>query len=303
MNSPVNLKITLILFLLFFCLLGVRTQNAVAQQKDTTKVILVVTPGQTSVPSTTTQPNNPSTTKYPTTVTHNPAVTPPPAVSSPNLSERPGTDSYIRSTPPQKTVSQQTTVTPSPGSNGKSSATLTSTTITTTTTTTGNKVTVKKDTSVVKRDSIIANDDSNITANTKIVFFEVGGAGLALTLNYDARIGHKVNGWGFRVGAGYYADGYGNSVTTVPLQVNYLVGNGPHFLELGAGTTFLNSYGSNTGKTFIFDRVTGFIGTATIGYRFQSPDKRLNFRLAFVPIFYDEGVIPAGGLSVGYTFK
>jgi hypothetical protein len=303
MNSPVSLKTALILSFIFFCLFSFKTQNAAAQQKDTTKVILVVTPGQTIAPAKATTPNNTSTTKYPASPIPAATVTPRQTVSSPNLSERPGTNTYINGTPVKKTVTQQTTVAPTTNTNGQSTATSTQTTITTTTTTTGNKVSVKKDTTVVKKDSIIANDDSNIGVNTKIVFFEVGGAGLALTLNYDARIGHKVNGWGFRAGAGYYADGYGNSVTTVPLQVNYLMGNGPHFLELGAGTTFLNSYGSNKGKTFIFDRVTGFIGTATIGYRFQSPDKRLNFRLAFVPIIYDEGLIPAGGLSVGYTFK
>lgn len=150
-----------------------------------------------------------------------------------------------------------------------------------------------------------ARMDSSAEQNgekTQSVYFEVGGPGLALTVNYDARFGHKRNGFGYRVGAGYFASG-GNSVFTIPIQVNYLAGNGSSLLELGGGTTFLNSYGDNKGKTFIFDRVTGFIGTATIGYRYQPKEGGINLRIGFVPIFYDEGIIAAGGVSVGYTFK
>lgn len=136
----------------------------------------------------------------------------------------------------------------------------------------------------------------------KILFGEVGGPGLAISLNYDARFTSARNGFGFRIGAGYYGDG-GNTVFTIPFQINYLIGNNNNFIELGGGTTFLNSTGDNTGKTFIFDRDTGLIGTATIGYRYQSDDKAINFRVGFVPIFYDEGIIYAGGVSIGYTFR
>lgn len=152
-------------------------------------------------------------------------------------------------------------------------------------------------------------DSTRVQSTTELLgdkaqafYFEAGGPGLALTINYDARFGHKRNGFGYRVGAGYFASG-GNNVFTIPIQVNYLAGNGSSLIEFGAGTTFLNSYGDNKGKTFIFDRVTGFIGTATIGYRYQPEQKGINLRIGFVPIFYDEGIIAAGGVSVGYTFK
>ncbi len=75
-------------------------------------------------------------------------------------------------------------------------------------------------------------------------------------------------------------------------------------LEAGVGTTFLNSTGTNVGNSkWEFDKITGFIGTASIGYRYQPEHKGINFRIAFVPILYDEGIIPAGAVSVGYTFK
>lgn len=153
----------------------------------------------------------------------------------------------------------------------------------------------------VKKDTVIVQQQS-YGDRAENIYFEVGGPGLALTINYDARFGHTRNGLGYRVGAGYFADG-GNNVFTIPLQVNYLVGEGSSMLEIGGGTTFLNSYGDNKGKYFIFDRVTGFIGTATLGYRYQPEDKGFNFRIGFVPIFYDEGIIAAGGVSFGFTFK
>jgi hypothetical protein len=148
----------------------------------------------------------------------------------------------------------------------------------------------------VKRDSTIIQ-----SARPRTVFLEVGGPGLALTLNYDTRFGQTRDKWGYRIGAGYYNTG-ANSVFAIPFQVNYLYGGSSSFLELGAGTTFLHSHGSTNGTYFQFDNITGFIGTATIGYRYQQENGGINFRIAFVPIVYDEGILLEGGLSVGYTF-
>jgi hypothetical protein len=168
-------------------------------------------------------------------------------------------------------------------------------------------VLAKKDTSLVKRSdtTIVQRDSTKADSGVKAQswYVEVGGAGLAISGNYDARFKKERNGWGYRVGVGFFASG-GNNVFTVPFQINYLIGEHSHMLELGAGTTFLNSNGTNVGTSkFEFDKVTGFIGTATIGYRFQPEHKGINVRIAFVPILYDEGLIPAGGISVGYTFK
>jgi hypothetical protein len=153
-----------------------------------------------------------------------------------------------------------------------------------------------------KNDTTKHHEEALSPRTNKILFGEVGGPGLAISLNYDARFGSERNGLGFRIGAGYYGNG-GNTVFSVPFQINYLIGSGSNFIELGGGTTFINSTGDNKGKTFIFDRVTGLIGTATIGYRFQSDTRRINFRIGFVPILYDQGIIYAAGLSIGYTFK
>ncbi|WP_157740653.1 hypothetical protein [Mucilaginibacter xinganensis] len=152
----------------------------------------------------------------------------------------------------------------------------------------------------IKRDSTIVE-----VKKPRTVFLEVGGPGLALTVNYDTRFGDKRDKWGYRVGAGYYNTG-ANWVASVPLQLNYLYGIGKgagnSFVELGAGTTFVRSQGSSRGTTFQFDNITGFIATGTIGYRFQQDNGGINFRLAFVPILYDDGFIAEGGFSIGYTF-
>jgi hypothetical protein len=154
--------------------------------------------------------------------------------------------------------------------------------------------------------------DSTISAATKLhtMYLEVGGPGLALTANYDMRFGEDRDKWGYRVGAGYYNTG-ANWVATVPLQINYLYAfnksGGPGFMEssfaeFGAGTTFVRSQGSTRGTTFEFANITGFIGTATIGYRYQQDNGGINFRIAFVPVVYDDGLLWEGGLSLGYTF-
>lgn len=139
----------------------------------------------------------------------------------------------------------------------------------------------------------------------KTVFLEVGGPGLAVTLNYDTRFAQARDKWGYRVGAGYYNTG-ANWVASVPLQINYLYGlgraGGSSFAEFGAGTTFVRSQGSSKGVTFQFDNITGFIGTGSIGYRFQQDNGGINFRIAFVPVLYDDGFLAEGGFSIGYTF-
>ena len=155
----------------------------------------------------------------------------------------------------------------------------------------------KSDTTAMVKDTA---DSTEVKARG--YYLEVGGPGLAISANYDARFNKTRDGWGYRIGLGGFVSG-GNRVVTVPFQVNFLLGEHASMLEVGAGTTFLSSTGDNKGKTWEFDKITGFIATASIGYRYQPEHKGINFRIAFVPILYDEGIIPAGGISVGYTFK
>jgi hypothetical protein len=145
--------------------------------------------------------------------------------------------------------------------------------------------------------------DSSVVQLTKprALYLELGGPGLALTVNYDTRFGLRSDKWGFKIGAGYYNTG-ANSILSVPFQVNYLYGKHNSFLEMGLGTTFLYTKGSDRGDTFYFDNITGFILTGTLGYRYQQQNGGINFRLEFTPLWYDEGITAGGGISIGYTF-
>lgn len=169
---------------------------------------------------------------------------------------------------------------------------------------------IKKDTvTITKKDTISSSaqaaeqdttDYSQIKA--KNYYLQIGGAGLAISVNYDARFNAERNGWGYTVGIGGFSS-EGNSVITVPFQINYLIGEHSSMLQVGGGATFLHSTGNNTGKTWSFDRITGFVATGSFGYRYQPEHKGISFKIEFTPILYDEGIIPAGGISIGYTFK
>jgi hypothetical protein len=171
---------------------------------------------------------------------------------------------------------------------------------------------IKRDTITInKRDTIgsaaqtaaqdeVSDDNSQVKARS--LYLQLGGAGLAISANYDARFNAERNGWGYTVGVGGFS-AEGNSVITVPFQVNYLIGEHSSMLQVGGGATFLHSTGNNTGKTWSFDKITGFVATGSFGYRYQPEQKGISFKVEFVPIMYNEGIIPAGGISVGYTFK
>lgn len=169
---------------------------------------------------------------------------------------------------------------------------------------------IKKDTvTVTKRDTLssatpTAQEDTTDYSQVKAknYYLQIGGAGLAISANYDSRFGAERNGFGYTVGIGGFSS-EGNSVITVPFQINYLMGEHSSMLQVGGGATFLHSTGNNTGKTWSFDKITGFVATGSFGYRYQPEHKGISFKVEFVPILYDEGIIPAGGISIGYTFK
>ncbi|MDT3404850.1 hypothetical protein [Mucilaginibacter terrae] len=135
------------------------------------------------------------------------------------------------------------------------------------------------------------------------VYAELLGPGLLFSLNYDTRFGKARNGWGGRAGAGYVsADD--NSILTLPVQVNYLLGKKGKYFEVGLGATFISTNGSNKEDDFfVFDDVNTTIGTMTFGYRYQPVDGGFNFRASLNPVFNKNNFIPYYfGLSFGYTF-
>ncbi|WP_342644442.1 hypothetical protein [Mucilaginibacter sp. CSA2-8R] len=144
--------------------------------------------------------------------------------------------------------------------------------------------------------------NSVVTTRAQNIFVELGGPGLLLSANYDTRFGLRRDGIGGRAGLGYISLD-GNSILTVPLQVNYLLGKKGKYFEIGLGATIINTSGNNHEDFFSIEDATGAIGTMTFGYRYQPEDGGFNFRAAVTPIFNSTGFMPFfGGISFGYTF-
>lgn len=133
------------------------------------------------------------------------------------------------------------------------------------------------------------------------VFVELGGQGLLFTANYDSRFSKRMDGLGGRVGIGYISIG-GDNATTVPLSLNYLLGTGRHFFEMGLGATLLATSGND--NSFLFDENnSNVIGTMSFSYRLQPVDQGFSFRAGLTPIFNKNFFIPYyAGLSLGYNF-
>ncbi|MEJ7559635.1 MAG: hypothetical protein WKF66_15105 [Pedobacter sp.] len=149
--------------------------------------------------------------------------------------------------------------------------------------------------------SSFAQDASVVEKRAQNVFVEIGGQGLLFTANYDTRFFKQRNGLGGRAGIGYISIDDEN-VTTVPIALNYLLGKGKHFFEIGLGATFI---GSSEGTSILFDDDSEgtVLGTMSFNYRLQPVDSGFSLRAGFNPIFNSRDFIPYfAGLSLGYTF-
>ena len=134
-------------------------------------------------------------------------------------------------------------------------------------------------------------------------FVELGGQGLAFTVNGDFRFSGTMNNMGVRVGIGYI-DIAKESITTIPLGLNYIMGKNGKYFELGIGATFIS------GDIFNSKNQNGLftLGTMFFGYRSQPLDGGFNFRAGLTAIFRtaeeDSFFIPYyPGVSLGYTFE
>lgn len=135
------------------------------------------------------------------------------------------------------------------------------------------------------------------------VFIELGGQGLTFTANYDTRFSNRRDGLGGRAGIGYFAVD-GDKVTTIPISLNYLLGKGNKFFEIGLGAT-IATINLQSGDDFLFEDGSseGVVGTMSFAYRVQPIDSGFSFRAGITPIFNKDNFIPYfGGISLGYTF-
>ena len=131
---------------------------------------------------------------------------------------------------------------------------------------------------------------------------------MEISANYDRRLTNSNGGLGIRVGLGS-SIGDGPSAVTVPLGLNYLVGGHKgNFIELGAGTTFLNidhvdaAHTWTLGHTHFATDTHTVMGNLVLGYRRQPKHGGLSVRAGFAPFIGagTSGMIPY--FSLGYCF-
>ncbi|MFD1141332.1 hypothetical protein ACFQ4C_09440 [Larkinella insperata] len=146
----------------------------------------------------------------------------------------------------------------------------------------------------------------------KAVYAEALGSGITLSLNYDFRFKPTQDGLGMRIGVGGGSFSDTNSdakagIVTMPVLVDYLVGQRRVAFEAGAGLTlvYINVSGTDavsgellSGKGF------GFMGTFNTGLRLQPVRNGVVFRLNWSPAISNAGFQANWlGLSLGYAFK
>ena len=127
-------------------------------------------------------------------------------------------------------------------------------------------------------------------------YFQLGGAGPILSVVYDRRFNKRVNGLGFGVGLGFWAE-TDISIFSIPVQVNYLLGKQNHFIELAGGTTYVTA-----AESFFDTDASGFIHHINIGYRHQPTRGGFFFRGGFSPLFFGSESVTSFYLGFGHNF-
>ena len=152
----------------------------------------------------------------------------------------------------------------------------------------------------IKLRDIQRNSRSIVTDRPpQAVYFMLGGSGPILSVQYDRRFSHRVNGFGFAGGVGFFGI-EGVRIFSIPLSINYLIGHNTHFIELAAGTTFVTATSdlfSSTAETG-----SGFIHHINAGYRYQPSRGGFFFRGGFSPLFFQSEFGMSYYLGFGHNF-
>jgi hypothetical protein len=124
-------------------------------------------------------------------------------------------------------------------------------------------------------------------------FAEILGSGYLYSINYEREFKNQFVG---RIGFSTFESDF-----VVPFTLGKFFGKKSHHFEISAGFDFVNYHSSDEGRD------NGIALTGFLGYRFQKPDNRFQFRAGFTPIYVPNDVlgiqfIPSGGISFGYRF-
>jgi len=151
----------------------------------------------------------------------------------------------------------------------------------------------------------------------KLFHTEVGGPGVIMSANFDARFNSKERlGLGYRLGAGFGIKRTGGYYSldsddtfvrrtyySFPVGLNYVLGkpNKASAFEVGAVVSFLTRKVS----LYTFDEYKegNVIGSVTFMYRIMPVDGGFSFRVGFTPIIGTAGdLYPMVAVGFGYAF-
>jgi len=166
---------------------------------------------------------------------------------------------------------------------------------------------------LVRRKKVMIKTFTQKPAQT--IYAEAGGNSILWSLNYDSRFNTRLDGLGFRIGAGYFPLG-GSNVLVIPFGINIMAGNKGHFVEMALNATIANSSSKNKanpteskfGQIDFTGNKTNIIYGASMSYRYQQADKKgFSFRAGIEPIVgnrLDNKMVFAvtGHISIGYSF-
>ncbi len=162
---------------------------------------------------------------------------------------------------------------------------------------------------------VLISINTVLAQGNKSVFLELGGNGIGFSLNFDSRFTKSEKGFGFRAGIGFFpAINEGDadiiapstpSLLSIPIGINHLAGNAPHYFESGLGITYVHVSGKVSSDFWGYSEdVTGsaIAFVPSIGYRYAKPGKAFQGRIFISPVIGSGGASFWAGLSVGYKF-
>ena len=144
----------------------------------------------------------------------------------------------------------------------------------------------------------------NAIKKNNLAYFELGGNGLFLSLNYERQVIKNTN-LNFHIGSGIY--GIKPTYLTIPFGLNYLLHlkDNRSFIDFGFGLTYTKA---NVKLYAIVDNKfnepidqTDFNVIPSISYRHYS-SKDWMFKVSLTPVFNQYDGLPFVGVSVGKLF-
>ena len=142
--------------------------------------------------------------------------------------------------------------------------------------------------SVVMEDGTVLSNLPDSPPPKNALFIELGGNGGIYSLNYD-RILTSAKKIRTSLRGGFSVLPVNRNIDLVfPIEFNFLLGSANHFMETGAGVTYVKSM-INTDEGFgnLRYNYEQFLGVCRLGYRFQERlDRGLFFRAGITPYLF-----------------